>query len=136
MRTRRRLSRRRRVLVAGIVMFCLLFQQLAMAAYVCTLPAGQAVAAMTRHCADMHMDSSGRAPAHSNPDPRCDEHCASHVSATPDARVPMVPPLALPPAPPALPGTIADVPEQAVLPDASRFPPEPPPSLRFCSLLI
>jgi hypothetical protein len=136
MRFRHHLTRRRRTLLAGVVVFCLLFQQLAMAAYVCTLPAKAVVASMTAHCADMDMRAGSNASTHTHPDPRCDEHCAGHVTATPDARVPMVPPLLLPPEPPALLGTIAHAPEQAVLPDATLFPPDPPPSLRFCSLLI
>jgi len=136
MRIRRHFTRRRRVFLTAMVVFCLLFQQLAMAAYVCTLPISHPVAAMTTHCADMGMNGSDKAATHSSPDPRCDEHCASHVTATPDARVPMVPPLLLPPEPPALVGTIAHAPEQASLPDVSLFPPDPPPSLRFCSLLI
>ena len=136
MRIRYRLSRRRRALLAGVVMCCLLFQQLAMAAYVCTLPAKPVVVGMMEHCAGMGMDSGAQAPTHASPDPRCDEHCAGHATAAPDARVPMVPPLMLPPAPPAQLGTVAHAPDQAALPDSTLFPPDPPPTLRFCSLLI
>lgn len=117
-------------------MFCLLFQQLAMAAYVCTLPAKPVIGSVMEHCADMGMNSTDNGRAHSASDPRCDEHCAGHVTAAPDARAPIVPPLLLPPVSPAVLGTIAHAPEQAVLPDLTLFPPDPPPSLRFCSLLI
>lgn len=136
MRIRCRLSRRRRALLAGVVIFCLLFQQLAMAAYVCTLPVKPVVAGLMEHCAEMGMGSGAKAPTHASPDPRCDEHCASHASATPDARVPAVPPLMLPPESPAVLGTIVHAPDQATLPDAALFPPDPPSTLRFCSLLI
>ncbi|WP_236585596.1 hypothetical protein, partial [Dyella sp. EPa41] len=136
MRIRYRLSRRRRALLAGVVMFCLMFQQLAMAAYVCTLPAKPVAIGMKAHCAGMGMDTDAKASTQANPDPRCDEHCAGHATTAPDARVPMVPPLMLPPASPAQLGSITHATEQAALPDATLFPPDPPPTLRFCSLLI
>ena len=137
MRPRFRLSRRRRALSIGLVMFCLLFQQLAMAAYVCTLPAQQATMAMTGACADMAMAApTSHAPSTHSVDPRCAEHCADHTSATPDARVPTLPPLLLPADWPALTATMTDRPERVALPDASLLRPEPPPSLRFCTLLI
>ncbi|TCV93375.1 hypothetical protein EC912_105235 [Luteibacter rhizovicinus] len=118
-------------------MFCLLFQQLAMAAYVCTLPTAPADTVMTGDCAAMDMAPTADASsAHQSPDPRCTEHCADHVSATPDARLPMVPPLLLPPASPALAGTIVHMPERISLPDPAMHRPDPPPALRFCSLLI
>lgn len=122
--------------MAGVAIFCLLFQQLAMAAYVCTLPAEPVAAGVMEHCAGMGMESDDQAPRHASPDPRCDEHCAGHASAAPDARVPVVPPLILPPASPAELGTVAHAPERASLPDATLLPPDPPPTLRFCSLLI
>ncbi|WP_266181923.1 hypothetical protein [Dyella humicola] len=132
-------SRRRRILWIGTVLFCLLFQQLAMASYVCTLPAVPVDAALTGECAAMGMASkapSASKHVHSSPDPRCTEHCSSHVTSRPDARVPTVPPLLLPPASPMLAGTIVHAPEQVPLPDFALRRPEPPPTLRFCSLLI
>lgn len=117
-------------------MFCLLFQQLAMAAYVCDLPNLPAATVMTGPCADMAMASPPHdAPAH-GADPRCAEHCADHSSTAPDARLPQLPPLLLPAAWPTLTATLADRPERTVLPDPSLLRPDPPPSLRFCSLLI
>ena len=53
MHTRVHISRRHRVLWTGIVLFCLLFQQLAMAAYVCTLPTTPTHVVMTGDCAAM-----------------------------------------------------------------------------------
>jgi hypothetical protein len=137
MRPRFRLSRRRRALSIGLVMFCLLFQQLAMAAYVCTLPTASAAMAITGACAGMAMPAptSQAASAHGT-DPRCAEHCADHTSAVPDARVPALPPLLLPADWPALTATLSDCPERVALPDPSLLRPEPPPSLRFCTLLI
>lgn len=136
MRKRYRLSRRHRALWIGAVVFCLLFQQLAMASYVCALSAPSATTLMTGDCADMGMSSGHQTSEHQRSDPRCAEHCADHATATPDARLPGVPPLLLAPVPPALLGTVAAVPEQAALPDPTMRRAEPPPTLRFCSLLI
>lgn len=136
MRTRIHLGRRRRALWAGVVLFCLLFQQLAMAAYVCTLPAKPADVVMTGDCADMGMTSANHSLAHQSADPRCVEHCADHAVSTHDARLPMVLPLLLPAASPMLLGAVAHVSVQQPLPDPALFRPDPPPTLRFCSLLI
>ena len=138
MRPRFRLSRRRRALSIGLVMFCLLFQQLAMAAYVCTLPTQPTAMAMTGACADMAMAAApaSHAPSMHAADPRCAEHCADHTSAVPDARVPTLPPLLLPADWPALTATMTDRPERVALPDPTLLRPDPPPSLRFCTLLI
>lgn len=138
MRPRFRLSRRRRALSIGLVMFCLLFQQLAMAAYVCTLPSQPAAMVMAGGCADMAMAAApaSHAPSTQHADPRCTEHCADHTSAMPDARVPTLPPLLLPADWPALTATMTDRPERVALPDPSLLRPDPPPSLRFCTLLI
>lgn len=119
-----------------MVMFCLLFQQLAMAAYVCTLSASPAATLMTGDCAGIDMSSGHQASEHQRSDPRCAEHCADHATTTTDARLPAVPPLVLAPASPTLLGTIAEAPEQATLPDPTVRRAEPPPTLRFCSLLI
>jgi hypothetical protein len=110
-------------------MFCLLFQQLAMAAYVCTLPTQPATMVMAGGCADM-------APSMHGTDPRCAEHCADHTSAVPDARLPTLPPLLLPADWPVLTATLSDCPGRVALPDPTLLRPDPPPSLRFCTLLI
>jgi hypothetical protein len=109
-------------------MFCLLFQQLAMAAYVCAMPSP---------CADVSMQAAANhgSDVHTG-DPRCAEHCADHTSATPDARLPTVPPLLLPADWPALTDTLVDRPDLAALPDTTLLRPDPPPSLRYCTLLI
>jgi len=131
-----RLSRRRRLLWAGVVLFCLLFQQLAMAAYVCTLPAAPApTVAMMDDCAAMGMGSPGPSDGHPV-DPRCTEHCASHVPATPDAKTPVIPPLLLPADFADVAKAVSHASPREPLPNPELYPPDPPPSLRFCSLLI
>lgn len=137
MRKRFHISRRRRVLWTAVVLFCLLFQQLAMAAYVCTLPTTPADIAMTGDCAAMGMTSKAKTSLpHQSTDARCTEHCAGNATSAHDVRLPTVPPLLLPLASPALLGTVVHAPDQAPLPDPALHRPDPPPALRFCSLLI
>jgi hypothetical protein len=138
MRKRFYISRRRRALWTGIVLFCLLFQQLAMAAYVCTLPMAPTDIVMTGACADMAMSSPAKPPTaqHMSTDPRCAEHCAGNTVSAHAGRLPMVYPLLLPAASPTSLGTIAQASDQVALPNAALHRPDPPPILRFCSLLI
>lgn len=137
MRMRFHISYRRRVLWTGIVLFCLLFQQMAMAAYVCTLPTKPTDTIMTGDCAAMGMASKAKASLpHQSPDARCAEHCAGNSTSAHDIRLPAVPPPLLPLASPTLLGTIMHAPDRAPLPDVALHRPDPPPTLRFCSLLI
>jgi len=138
MRKRFHISRRRRVLWTGIVLFCLLFQQLAMAAYACTLLTAPTSVVMTGDCAGMGKGSTTNAPTshHASKDPRCAEHCAGNTASAHDANVPTVPPLLLASVSPTLLGTIAQAPDQVALPNMALHRPEPPPTLRFCTLLI
>ncbi len=138
MRKRFHISRRRRVLWTGIVLFCLLFQQLAMAAYACTLPTAPTNIVMTGDCAGMAMSPTAPAPTshHMSTDPRCAQHCAGNTMSAHDASPPTVPPLLLVSASPAVLGTIVLAPEQVALPSTALHRPDPPPTLRFCSLLI
>ncbi|GAB2551993.1 hypothetical protein [Rhodanobacter koreensis] len=138
MRKRFHISHRRRVLWTGIVLFCLLFQQMAMAAYACTLPAAPANVVMTGDCAGMGKSSTTNAPTthHVSADPRCAEHCAGNAVSAHDASLPTVPPLLLASVSPTLLGTIAQAPHQVALPNMALHRPEPPPTLRFCALLI
>ncbi|WP_266170136.1 hypothetical protein [Dyella subtropica] len=137
MRMRFHISRRRRALWTAVVVFCLLFQQLAMAAYVCTLPTASSDTVMTGDCAAMGMASKAKASLlHQNADARCAEHCAGNATSAHDVRLPAVPPLLLPLASPTSLGTIVRAPDQAPLPDVALLRPDPPPTLRFCSLLI
>jgi len=138
MRKRFHISRRRRVLWSGIVLFCLLFQQLAMAAYACTLPTAPTNVVMTGDCAGMDMGSTAKAPASHrvSTDPRCAQHCAGNTVSTHEASLPTVPPLLLASVSPTLLDTIAQASDQAALPNTALHRPDPPPTLRFCSLLI
>lgn len=109
-----------------------LWQQVAMAAYVCTMPADAMAdgmhAAMARTCPEMR-SHAGHA--------LCLKHCAPDTSVQPDARTPNVPASLLPALVPtmlaAAPMSSAHIPPRraGVLPDAS-----PPVRLLFCSLLI
>lgn len=138
MRKRFHLSRRRRVVWTGVALFCLVFQQLAMAAYVCTLPLAPVATAMAGHCAEMGMAPAtpASAPDQQGVDPRCAAHCAGHAVTTHDASLPTVPPLLLPALPPALLGAAVHPADRAALPDLVLRRSDPPPILRFCSLLI
>lgn len=119
---------RRRIALA--VFLCLLFQQAAMAAYACTLtqmPVDPVVVA--EDCADMGMEQAQDAPA------LCAKHCSPDRTVLVDIVAPSVPALALPP--PvfdlALDGPVAHLAHvSAVSVDRS----DPPPRLRYCSLLI
>ena len=120
---------RHRFLVAASVVFCLLFQQVAVAAYSCKLEAGPApTMPMSSHCAQMDM------PAPATP-PLCAKHCSPDITVLSDTAAQNVPALALPPLlfapvqddPSAFAAFRADVP-------ISRS--DPPPRLRYCSLLI
>lgn len=120
-------SARQRLRIALLVMFCLLFQQAAMAGYLC--PVGPApTPAQSSRCAAMGMQQT-------KPNPLlCEKHCTPDVTAAADHAAPSVPPLALPPvvfelvmAPASRAGFHADVPSSHS---------DPPPRLRYCTLLI
>lgn len=121
---------RQRLKIVLVMVFCLLFQQAALAAYLCPLEKMPAeTSAMAEHCAEMGMDQAQDNPA------LCQKHCAPDVLVASDHASPTVPPLAL--APPmhalVLAQPISHVTVQAEVPIA---PSDPPPRLRFCSLLI
>ena len=121
---------RQRFKVALAMVFCLLFQQAALAAYLCPLQQMPAeTSAMAQHCAEM-----GMAQAQDNP-ALCQKHCAPDVLVPADHAPPVVPALALAPLMHALvlAQPISHVTVQAEVPHA---PSDPPPRLRFCSLLI
>ncbi|RUL70881.1 hypothetical protein [Dyella choica] len=131
---RMRLRRRhRRVLWIGMALFCLLFQQVAMAGYVCNLET-QRSAALTGTCAEMAANQHGYAHAHA--DPRCTEHCAPSQAAQSADHAPTVPPLILSALSLPSSGAMAIAPKQACLDDPLQHRLEPPPMLRFCTLLI
>ncbi|MBS0200445.1 MAG: hypothetical protein JSR70_08345 [Proteobacteria bacterium] len=124
-------ARRPRVRLALLGLLALLFQQVAMAAYVCpTLDAPQKpTATMAMSCAEMGMPDT-QSPL------LCDQHCQRDHATTPDLKAPQVPALALPP--------MHHVLSEALLPpvraQAYRDVPvcrsDPPSAQRFCSLQI
>jgi hypothetical protein len=125
-----RLRARHRLRVALVVIACLLFQQLALAAYACPMEQRPpAMTAMAEHCAEMGMQQAEDNPA------LCTKHCAPDVSTAADHAKLSVPALMLPPqmfarvsaAP------VTHIVLQSGIPIARS---DPPPRLRYCSLLI
>lgn len=121
---------RHRVRIAIAVVLCLLFQQVAMAAYACTLPSlPPDPVEMADDCSQMGMEVVQEAPV------LCAKHCAPDVAVAADHVVVSVPMLALPPVEYAtvLATSVSHVALVASVPvDRS----DPPARLRYCSLLI
>lgn len=123
-------SRRSRFRIAVAVLLCLLFQQVAMAAYACPLKQPPATArVMVEDCARMGMEGA------MDPTALCQKHCAPDHTVIVDHAVPTVPALALPPPPFAL---VLSQPASRVAPraDVPIARSDPPPRLQYCSLLI
>lgn len=125
---------RHRVHMMILVIACLLFQQVAVAAYLCPVEQGAvvppaAVPATVAPCADMTMDVATEAPA------LCVKHCDPDHYLAADAGKLTVPPLAVPPPEfaPALAHAASRLALRADVPVARS---DPPPRLRYCSLLI
>lgn len=121
---------RHRFRIALMVIVCLLFQQVAMAAYACPLERMPAdPAAMVADCAGMDMEHARQSPV------LCAKHCTPDRTVATDHAALSVPALALPPLafgfafaqPVSRVALVAGVPV-----DRS----DPPPRLRYCSLLI
>lgn len=122
--------RRHRLHVAFVAIVCLLFQQAAVAAYACTMPAAQrTAAAMAEDCASMGMKVAQDTPA------LCAKHCAPDQAIAADQAASSVVPLVL--APLEFAPTF-DLPRTRSAPVANAPPDRssPPPRLRYCSLLI
>jgi hypothetical protein len=112
------------------VTFCLLFQQAALAAYLCPMEQMPSeMSAMAEHCAEMGMER-----ARDNPG-LCEKHCNPDHSVAADAAKLSVPPLALPPLVMA-PLYMQPTSHVAIQADVPVCQSDPPPRLRFCSLLI
>ncbi len=125
-----RLRHRLRFRITLLVMVCLLFQQIAVAAYACTLSQMPiAPAPTTSDCSDMAM------PAPQLPT-LCEKHCNPDASTLADAKLRHVPPSAWP----ALSfGPAWSLPPIAAARHYRNVPvcrSDPAPTLRFCSLLI
>ena len=121
---------RQRLRIALSVIFCLLFQQAALAAYLCPIEQMPAeTAAMAAHCAEMGMQQAKDNPG------LCEKHCnPDHLLAADGAKL-SVPPLALP-AIILTPVFVQPVSHVAVQADVPIARSDPPPRLRYCSLLI
>lgn len=128
-----RLRRRVRLRIALLAIVALLFQQTALAAYVCSradMPAADT--AMNTHCNGMPMAQPEHDPS------LCTLHCAHQAQSAQTASVPPVPPLALPAIlPQASLAALALTPDQATYAhDPSRRSPGVPLALHFQVLLI
>jgi hypothetical protein len=132
----RPITRRR---LAWLVALLLLWQQVALAAYACTVTPGAGMPMpmsvtssmpMGDHCPSMH--------AGSTQGPLCQAHCHADHAAQPEARSGSVPASLLATLPPDLPLVPAAHSPSGRAPERLyrlRAPP-PPASLLFCSLLI
>ena len=124
------LRARHRLRITILVLLSLLFQQAALAAYACpTVQMPSSMEAMAEHCAEMGMSRAQDNPA------LCAKHCAPDLATTVDHLQLSVPTLALPPtsfAPELLRATSL-VAGRSEVPLARS---DPPPRLRYCSLLI
>jgi hypothetical protein len=117
--------------IALIVIVCLLFQQVAMAAYACSAERVPAqVTTMVNDCAGM-----GAVHAQDNP-VLCEKHCTPDRPVLTDHAAPAVPPLALPR--PVFGIVLSQSGGRVALlaTHVSVHASDPPPRLRFCSLLI
>ncbi|MGH8029818.1 MAG: hypothetical protein ACREO3_07785 [Arenimonas sp.] len=119
-----------RLRIAIVLIASLLFQQVAVAAYACAKAAAPPPPPPgMEHCAQM-----GMAPAATQSPALCEKHCAPDLSLTTDATAPTVPPPLLPPSF----SLVLDEPsaQAAHRIEAPISRSDPPPRLRFCSLLI
>jgi len=121
--------RRHRVRIAIAVAACLVFQQIALAAYSCSGPQpAPPSTSSSEHCATMASETDGN-PA------LCAAHCSPDSPAPTDFAKVATPALA-----PALIGYVQMSGEgsvaRTVRVDEPPLPAGPPPRLRYCSLLI
>lgn len=122
---------RRRFRVALVVILALLFQQVAVAAYACTLIQAPAAPSAMPGCAEMGLPSAQVPP----PSALCQKHCAPDHSIGIDHATLTVPALALPPLHFV---SVLDLSgsHRAVTVAVPIARSDPPPRLRYCSLLI
>jgi len=119
---------RHRIVVSLLVIASLLFQQVAVAAFACDAAPHHPSPAPVSHCEQDHQAGS---PAKS---PLCEKHCAPDSTVLTDS-APGVQALALPPV---LFSLVVHEPSTplAQANDVSLIRSDPPPRLRYCSLLI
>ncbi|GHA86902.1 hypothetical protein [Cognatilysobacter bugurensis] len=120
--------RRMALRIAVALLFTLLFQHAAIAAYACPLMGVPTpVEAAMPDCGGMEtMD----APV------LCEQHCNPDNSTTPDVRVAQPTPVLLPPLRFELTRTLASASSLQLYESVPVLWADPPPTLRFCSLLI
>lgn len=122
--------RRARARLSILLIAALLFQQVAVAAYACEqVEGGPPAPSGLADCAQMDM-----APVAEQASALCEKHCLPDLSVSPDMAAPSVPAL-LSPASFAL---VLNAPARQRI-DSGEPPTgraDPPPRLRFCSLLI
>ena len=120
--------RRQRIVLSLLVIFSLLFQQVAVAAFACDPAPHHPKPAAVSHCEQGH--SQG---AHSK-SPLCEKHCAPDSTVLTDSAV-SAPALSLPPV---LFTLVLHEPSGPVSQSEAigLIRSDPPPRLRFCSLLI
>ena len=124
------LRARHRFVVVLIVIGSLLFQQVAVAAYACDPAARSQTPAPANHC-----EHAQKAPEPAASSPLCEKHCTPDLTVLTDSAAMGVPALALPPVVFAL---VVHEPA-ATLTHGDPVPltrSDPPPRLRYCSLLI
>ncbi len=121
---------RHRFRIILTVIVCLLFQQVAMIAYAC--PAER----MPVQAMSMSKDCLGMSTAHTQGNPvLCEKHCSPDRTLLTDHASPVVPALVLPPH--VFGATLSQSgPAVSLTADVSVNASDPPPRLRFCSLLI
>ena len=121
---------RHRLRIALMALLCMLFQQAALAAYLCPVEQVPArVSAMEGHCAQMDMAQVQTNPA------LCDKHCNPDHQIVTDAGSLSVPALAMPVS--VFASVLAPTVSQTALHTEVPIPrSDPPPRLRYCSLLI
>jgi hypothetical protein len=125
-----RLSARHRLLTSSTLIVCLLFQQVALAAFACAKQAAPPPVATMSHCAEMDMPpEEAQSPA------LCEKHCAPDLSFAADTATVSVPALGLPPV--AFPLVLAvESPQSLAQREVPITRSDPPPRLRYCSLQI
>lgn len=119
--------RSRVVQIALALLLSLLFQQVAIAAYACPLDQMPPPSEAMVECESMKAPDS---PA------LCEKHCNPDDSTTPDVRVAQVPPVVLPPIRFDFTHTLLAPPSAQHYCNVPPLRADPPPAVRFCSLLI
>ncbi len=123
-------TKRQRWITALVLIACLLFQQLAMAAYACTMTQMPSdPVAMAQDCEMMAAEQVDQSTA------LCQKHCTPDPTSASSQNVLTVPALALPPLAYGLTHT-QGVSRAAFAPDASFTRSDPPPRVRYCRMLI